>query len=176
MGLVLGFDGLAVFRDAGRSGAFLACVFRTVLTFLTLFLRAPLPARIFLRRASFLRADLLRPVLLRAVLLRTVLLRTVLALPFAFLLVAIAASLALPAFRPWTTHYPLKRVKEKDKKTAGRIIHDVSSAGNRQQYPPRSRELCLAGDQFVDGSAGNGHSRVADPQCFEIEKWFVNVA
>jgi hypothetical protein len=87
------------------------------------------------------------------------LLRTVLALPFAFLLVAIAASLALTAFRLWTTHYPLKRVKEKDKKTAGRIIRDVSSAGNRQQYPPRSRELCLAGDQFVDGSAGNGHSR-----------------
>jgi CBS domain containing-hemolysin-like protein len=103
MGLVLGFGDLAVFRDAGRSGALLACVFRTVLTFLTLFLRALLPARIFLRRASSLRADLLRPVLLR----------TVLALPFAFLLVAIAASLALTAFRLWTTHYPLKRVKEK---------------------------------------------------------------
>jgi hypothetical protein len=157
MGLVLGFDGLAVFRDAGRSGAFLraflACVFRTVLTFLTLFPRTPLPARIFLRRASFLRA----------VLLRAVLLRTVLALPFAFLLVAIAASLALTAFRLWTPHYPLKRVKEKDKKTAGRIICDVSSGGNRQQYPPRSRELCLAGDQFVDGSAGNGHSRRGVP-------------
>ncbi len=78
LGLPAGFAGLAFFRDAGRSGAFLTAFFRVILTFLTLFLRAPLLTGVFLRRALFLR-----PVLF---------LRLVLALPFAFLLVAIAAS------------------------------------------------------------------------------------
>jgi hypothetical protein len=62
LGLPAGFAGLAFFRDAGRSGA----LFRDVLTFLTLFLRASLLTGVFLRLA--------------------------LALPFTFFLVAIAAS------------------------------------------------------------------------------------
>jgi hypothetical protein len=66
LGLPAGFAGLAFFRDAGRSGAFLTAFFRDVLTFLTLFLRAPLLTGVFLRLA--------------------------LALPFTFFLVAIAAS------------------------------------------------------------------------------------
>jgi hypothetical protein len=72
LGLPAGFAGLACFRDAGRGDAFLTAFFRVVLTFLTLFLRAPLLTGVFLCRALFLRP--------------------VLALPFAFFLVAIAAS------------------------------------------------------------------------------------
>jgi hypothetical protein len=72
LGLPAGFAGLAFFRGVGRSGAFLTAFFRDALTFLTLFLRAPLLTGVFLRRALFLRP--------------------VLALPFAFFLVAIAAS------------------------------------------------------------------------------------
>jgi hypothetical protein len=73
--LPAGFAALAFFRDAGRSGAFLAAFFRTVLAFLTVFLRAPLLTGIFLRFG--------------------------LALPFAFLFIAIAASLTFTAFRLW---------------------------------------------------------------------------
>ena len=56
-----GFAGLAAFRDAGRSGAFLAAFFRTVLTRLTGFRRAPLLTGIFLRRGLVLRLILARP-------------------------------------------------------------------------------------------------------------------
>src|SRR5215471_11918359 len=75
LGLPAGFAALAFFRDADRSGAFLAIFFRTVLAFLTVFL----PAR----------------------LLRGIFLRFGLALSFAFLFVAIAASLIFTAFRLW---------------------------------------------------------------------------
>ena len=100
LGLGAGFAGPAFFRNAGRSGAFLAAFFRIVLTFLTVFLRVPLLTGIFLR--------------------------LVLALPFAFFLFAIAASLTLKAFRLWVgPHYPPKALKEKEKKMARRLARDI---------------------------------------------------
>jgi hypothetical protein len=72
-GLPAGLAGRAFLRDAGRSGAFLATFFRIDLTFLTVFLREPLLTGCFLRFAL-------------------VLVVVALALPFAFFLVAIAAS------------------------------------------------------------------------------------
>jgi hypothetical protein len=117
--LPAGFGGLDFFRDAGRSGAFLATFFRIVPTLLTVFVRVPLLTGIFLRVA--------------------------LALPFAFFLVAIAASLTPTAFRLWIApHYPPKALKEKEKKTVW----------NRR----RARA-----ERTLD-------QRVADPQCFQIEK------
>ena len=100
LGLGAGFVGLAFFRDAGRSGAFLTAFFRIVLTLLTVFLCVPLLTGIFLRLA--------------------------LALPFAFLLFAIAASLMLKALRLWVApHYPPKALKEKEKKMARRLARDI---------------------------------------------------
>jgi hypothetical protein len=92
----LGFAGLAFFLDAGRSGAFLAIFFRAVLAFLTVFLRAPLLTGIFLRFG--------------------------LALPFAFLFVAIAASLTFTAFRLWIApHYLRKALKIKTRRPPGKL-------------------------------------------------------
>jgi len=92
LGLGAGFAGLAFFRDAGRSGAFLAVFFRIVLTFLTVFLRVPLLTGIFLR--------------------------LVLALPFAFFLFAICSlpdaqgisALGRPSLSPQSA----KRKREED--------------------------------------------------------------
>ncbi|MGA8698493.1 MAG: hypothetical protein WB689_32595 [Xanthobacteraceae bacterium] len=114
-----GFGGLDFFRDAGRSGAFLATFFRIVLTLLTVFLRVPLLTGIFLRVA--------------------------LALPFAFFLVAIAASLAPTAFRLWIAPtIPLKRSKKKRRRRSGIVA-------GRERNGPWTRGL-------------------PNPQCFQIEK------
>src|SRR6516165_8161954 len=104
VGLPAGFAGLDFFRGAGRSGAFLAVFFRIAVTFLTAFLRVLLPAGIFLSRA--------------------------LAFTFAFLLVAIAASLTLTDFGPGSPHYPPKPLKDKEKKAARRIKPIRHSLGN----------------------------------------------
>jgi hypothetical protein len=114
--LPAGFAGLAFFRGAGRSGAFLAVFFRIVVAFLTAFLRVLLPAGIFLRRT--------------------------LALPFAFLLVAIAASLTLTDFGSGSPHYPPKARKDKEKKTARRITRGIK----REESPAISATL---GGTFV---------------------------
>jgi hypothetical protein len=89
----------------------LAVFFRIVVAFLTAFLRVLLPAGFFLPRA--------------------------LALPFAFFLVAIAASLTLTDFGPGSPHYPPKALKDKEKKTARRITRDIK----REESPAISATL-----------------------------------
>jgi hypothetical protein len=111
--LPAGFAGLAFFRGAGRSGAFLAVFFRIVVILLTAFLRVLLPAGIFLPRA--------------------------LALTFAFLLVAIAASLTLTDFGPGSPHYPPKALEDKEKKAARRIkpVTNLSAGRAERTFGPR---------------------------------------
>jgi hypothetical protein len=113
LGLPAGFAGLACFRDAGRSGAFLATFFRIVLTLLTVFVRVPLLTGIFLR--------------------------VTLALPFAFFLVAIAASLTPTASRLWIAPtIPPKRSKKKRRRRSGIVAGRERNGPWTRGLPSRS--------------------------------------